>query len=144
MARRDPQPGRGQRRRRAGFVLLAAIAAGVTGAAALAGRRRDRGWVKAAPRPVTSAPEPLTAIEPAPTVEAPAVEVPVTDDDLTVIDGIGPKIAAALRGSGVRTFESLAATPPATLREILATNGMRLAPTLETWPAQAAARTRQA
>ncbi len=58
-------------------------------------------------------------------------------DDLTRIDGIGPKIAAALTNNGIRTFANLAQCKPETLKAALETASIRLAPSLETWSEQA-------
>ncbi|MBK6669460.1 MAG: hypothetical protein IPG46_07180 [Actinobacteria bacterium] len=63
---------------------------------------------------------------------------PEPADDLAAIDGIGPKIAKVLREAGYATFDSVAASNEADLRRTLADAGLRLAPTLATWPAQAA------
>ncbi|WP_456413852.1 helix-hairpin-helix domain-containing protein [Oceanithermus profundus] len=59
-------------------------------------------------------------------------------DDLKRIEGIGPKIERLLQRAGVRTFEELAATPVARLKELLAAGGrrFRLADP-GTWPQQA-------
>ena len=59
-------------------------------------------------------------------------------DELTIVEGIGPKIAELLRASGIGTFRRLAATPVATLAGILEAAGprFRLADPA-TWPAQA-------
>jgi predicted flap endonuclease-1-like 5' DNA nuclease len=73
-------------------------------------------------------PEPPTAA-----AEQPQVE------DLEVVEGIGPKIAAALRDSGVYTFAQLASLDPERLRQILRDrdpNLLRLADPA-TWPQQA-------
>lgn len=57
-------------------------------------------------------------------------------DDLEMIEGIGPKIAAVLRDAGINTFPELAAADPSALRDVLRSAGLRLAdPT--TWPEQA-------
>ena len=59
-------------------------------------------------------------------------------DDLTRIEGIGPKIAELLMQAGIFTFADLAGTEPARLREILQDGGPhynRSDPT--TWPEQA-------
>ena len=61
---------------------------------------------------------------------------PARPDDLTVIGGIGPKIAGVLRNAGIDTFERLAQTGPVNLREILQAANIRLADP-ESWPAQA-------
>lgn len=65
--------------------------------------------VESAPGPVTEvlaalAPEPL-AVEPA----APEPVAVVSPDDLTVLTGIGPKLAAALAERGVTRFAQIAA-----------------------------------
>ncbi len=59
-------------------------------------------------------------------------------DDLTVIEGIGPKIAELCHAIGITTWDSLAATDAATLRSMLADAGARYQlhdPT--SWPHQA-------
>jgi predicted flap endonuclease-1-like 5' DNA nuclease len=58
-------------------------------------------------------------------------------DDLRRIAGIGPKIVLALNAAGIRTFSELAATDETALRAILRSAGLRLSPTLATWPQQA-------
>jgi len=65
--------------------------------------------------------------------------IAVTPDNLTVVEGIGPKIAELLAANGIATFAALAATPAERLKEILLSGGRRFAiadPT--TWPQQAA------
>jgi predicted flap endonuclease-1-like 5' DNA nuclease len=59
-------------------------------------------------------------------------------DDLTRIEGIGPKIAKLLAAAGITTFEGLAAASPKKLAAVLADAGprFRLART-ETWGEQA-------
>ncbi len=56
-------------------------------------------------------------------------------DDLTVIRGIGPKIAQILREAGIETFAQLAASDVAHLQQILSDAGVRARPDL--WPEQA-------
>ncbi|HUN93436.1 MAG TPA: DUF4332 domain-containing protein [Burkholderiaceae bacterium] len=60
------------------------------------------------------------------------------EDDLAIVEGIGPKIADVLRAQGIRTFEQLAATPVARLHEILEAAGPRfkIANRPDTWPRQ--------
>ncbi len=58
-------------------------------------------------------------------------------DDLQRIEGIGPKMAAALHEYGITTFTDLAATSYETLREATARHGLRFAPSMITWPDQA-------
>lgn len=60
------------------------------------------------------------------------------DDELSVIHGIGPAIAAHLRAAGIATLPTLAATPCARLAVILDTGEGDIAlASAETWPAQA-------
>ena len=57
-------------------------------------------------------------------------------DDLAIVEGIGPKIAAVLNQAGITTFAQLATADVSALTEILQTANLRLAdPT--TWPEQA-------
>ena len=65
---------------------------------------------------------------------APAVGV--VADDLTVIEGIGPKIDSVLKAAGIHTFKQLCDAKPEDLKKILTDAGIRLGdPT--TWPQQA-------
>ena len=60
-------------------------------------------------------------------------------DDLTVVEGIGPKIAELCSGIGITTWRGLAEADVADLRSMLADAGSRYQvhdPT--TWPDQAA------
>jgi predicted flap endonuclease-1-like 5' DNA nuclease len=59
-------------------------------------------------------------------------------DDLTVIEGIGPKMAAALRAAGIDTFGKLAEADEASLRAAIEAAKMSFAPSLPSWPEQAA------
>lgn len=62
-----------------------------------------------------------------------------TPDDLTRIEGIGPKLGQALVAYGIGTFAALASQSPEELREILATINSRYRVfNPETWPEQAA------
>lgn len=58
-------------------------------------------------------------------------------DDLTKIEGIGPKMSAALKSAGIDTFAKLAASDQDALKQALEAAGMNLAPSLETWAEQA-------
>ena len=73
--------------------------------------------------------------------EAPeeAAEAP-TPDDLTRIEGIGPKITGVLQEAGISTFAQLADTDPGRLEEILEASDPRLRRLANpaTWPEQAA------
>lgn len=56
--------------------------------------------------------------------------IPVTSakpDDLTIIEGIGPKINNALQIAGITTFEQLAEVEPSQINKILKDGGFRLA-----------------
>lgn len=99
----------------------------------------------AAPQPMPTlavAPsKPIPSLEPA--VSAPAVEPTVKaaevvePDNLTKINGVGPKMQEALRAAGFDTFAKIAASNGDELRAVIEAAGMRLAPTIDTWPEQA-------
>ncbi len=66
--------------------------------------------------------------------DVPAVEM--VEDDLIIIEGIGPKINDILKMAGIKTFSQLAAAKPEDLKKLLTDAGLRLGdPT--TWPEQA-------
>ncbi len=70
--------------------------------------------------------------EPAPSRQS----VIAPPDNLEIIEGIGPKIAALLSVSGITTFKQLAATEVGKLEKILNDANLRIAdPT--SWPEQA-------
>ncbi len=58
-------------------------------------------------------------------------------DDFRRIQGIGPKLAAALQDAGIRTYRQLAELDEAALRQTVKAAGLRAAPGLATWPQQA-------
>lgn len=65
-----------------------------------------------------------------------AVEAPATEsDDLTIVEGIGPKIAETLAAAGITTFAQLSETSAESIAEIIA--DVKGNHTPETWPAQA-------
>jgi len=66
---------------------------------------------------------------------APAEQAP---DDLTMIEGIGPKISGALVAAGVDTFAKLAALQPEEVERIVRSAGVRMVGKAETWTKQAA------
>ncbi len=89
-------------------------------------------------------PQPVTAKSPAPpeleeSREQRLPEVPpivVKPDDLTIVEGIGPKINQVLHAAGIQSLSQLSDSEVAHLKEILTAAGIRLAdPT--TWPEQA-------
>ena len=82
----------------------------------------------------------FVATSPAPaTTEVPAAPMtPMGGDDLTKVEGIGPKVAEVLAAQGITTYAQLAATPASQVGQILASAGGVMAtmnPT--TWPDQA-------
>jgi small subunit ribosomal protein S2 len=71
--------------------------------------------------------------EPAPKVETRSSAVKA--DDLTLVEGIGPKIQKLLETNGIRTYGELAKADVEKLRKIMLENNLRIAdPT--TWPKQ--------
>lgn len=60
------------------------------------------------------------------------------EDNLRIVEGIGPKIEGILKEAGVTTLSQLAETPPERLREILDEAGSRFrSHNPKTWPVQA-------
>lgn len=79
----------------------------------------------------------VPAAEPAAVEAAPVtVSAALPPDDLTLIEGIGPKINSILQAAGVNTFAQLAALEPQQIMSILTAAGIRLADT-SSWPEQA-------
>jgi len=107
---------------------------------------------KAAPKAKTEAPKETPKAE-APKTEAPKaeetkvvaeakVEAPkteeVTADDLTKVEGIGPKISEIFQNAGIKTFADLAAKSVEDLKAILTEAGSRYASKNPgSWPKQA-------
>lgn len=69
--------------------------------------------------------------------ESPEAEAPVKPDDLKLIEGIGPVIAALLVENGITTFRQLADTSPERLSEILTQARLNRLADPATWPEQA-------
>ena len=81
-------------------------------------------------------PEPEPVVEPEPEPE-PVVEV--EPDDLTRIEGIGPKYSAALVAAGIDTFQKLADATEAQVEEAVTGAAMLRRPaSMSTWNEQAA------
>jgi len=101
----------------------------------LENQKRKQAPVKSTLREDRSIPlpeeEPPSASAPA----APAKEV--LPDDLTRIEGIGPKINATLHAAGVKNFAQLAGMQAETIKQILLVAGIRLG-NPATWPEQSA------
>ena len=90
------------------------------------------------PQPSTSAAEERVPLEPglAASSEEQAARKEQEPDDLTRVEGIGPRISSVLRDTGIVTFEQLAESDPGTLKQMLYAEGL---PFLDpgTWPEQA-------
>jgi predicted flap endonuclease-1-like 5' DNA nuclease len=69
-------------------------------------------------------------------VKSPSEDDSSSEDDLTEIEGIGPKSAGVLQKAGIRSYSQLAETEPEQIKEILKEAGMRTI-NPETWPEQA-------
>lgn len=94
-------------------------------------------WLVFRSRPTEEAKTPPPAVAKQEKVaEVPSVATPLQPDDLTIIEGIGPKINSILQAAGVNTFTQLAALEPQRITEILTAGGIRLADP-KTWPEQA-------
>ena len=62
---------------------------------------------------------------------------PAAPDDLTQLNGIGPRISSILSDGGVTTYAELEHTDPSDLRKIIAQSGALPPSSLDTWPTQA-------
>ena len=72
------------------------------------------------------------------TAAAPAAKATKEADDLTIIEGIGPKVAEVLIAAGIDTFAKLTKKTPDELKELLAdAEGTFNAQDPTTWPEQA-------
>lgn len=74
--------------------------------------------------------------EPPASAASAAAAAPQAIDDLEIIEGIGPKIAAVLKQAGITSFNQLAEMEPARISEILQAANLRLADP-QSWPEQA-------
>jgi predicted flap endonuclease-1-like 5' DNA nuclease len=112
----------------------AASAAPATGALPLMG---TSGTATPAGRPgaVADAPAAGASAEQAAVIDVAAAEA--AHDDLERVEGIGPRIGAALRDAGIHSFRQLADAQAATLQGALEQAGLRFAPSLPTWSRQA-------
>lgn len=140
------------RRRPWWLLILLLLAGGAVWAARLL--RDDEGWTAddegewtpsfadaavAAPADesaATTVAEPAAAT-PVPVPDAPAALRADARDDLTRLEGVGPKIAAALAASGLSTFAALADASEDELRDALRSAALRSAASLPTWSRQA-------
>jgi small subunit ribosomal protein S2 len=58
-------------------------------------------------------------------------------DDLTRIEGIGPKLQSVLHAAGIVTYQKLAAETPDNIKQIVQAAGFKAPFNPETWPQQA-------
>jgi hypothetical protein len=79
----------------------------------------------------------LKALESAPAPRMMGFSAPGQPDDLKIIEGIGPKMDAALRAGGIDTFAKLATASEAQIRAAIEAAGMSFAPSVPTWSKQA-------
>ena len=98
------------------------------------------GAVEAAVAPAVAPPGTKMGVDEEPGAEVDEAPVPLEPDDLTRIEGIGPKIASVLQAAGVPTFAQLAETDVTRLEEILEAESPRLRWLADpsTWTEQAA------
>ncbi|MGB7343211.1 MAG: helix-hairpin-helix domain-containing protein [Pirellulaceae bacterium] len=87
--------------------------------------------------PTETAPAEPVAEATAPVDTPVQAEAPAQTDDLTKIEGIGPKIAEHLSAHGISTYAQLAQSSPEQLREILDAGGYKIHEPA-TWPKQSA------
>lgn len=78
----------------------------------------------------------VPTVKPEPAAPSRVAEAP-TPDDLTRIEGIGPKISSLLQGAGITTFVQLAATDMSRLKQILTEADLIALADPTTWPEQA-------
>jgi 1,4-alpha-glucan branching enzyme len=71
-------------------------------------------------------------------IEQSASSASTSGDDLKQVEGIGPKIAAALVKAGIESFEKLASASESDLKQALEQQGVRQSASLGTWAQQAA------
>ena len=88
-------------------------------------------WLLRRPGGQTAPVAKAEAVAPARSAEAPA------PDDLTRIEGIGPKISGLLQAAGITTFAQLAATDVSRLKQILTEAGLAALADPSTWAEQA-------
>jgi predicted flap endonuclease-1-like 5' DNA nuclease len=53
-------------------------------------------------------------------------KVETRNDDLTQIEGIGPKVAGVLKNAGITSFDSLASADPAEVKNVLNEAGLQM------------------
>jgi predicted flap endonuclease-1-like 5' DNA nuclease len=72
-----------------------------------------------------------------PRMEQKLGNAPAPKDDLTELEGVGPKFNDALLNAGINTFAKVAESSEEKLTAALTDDGLTFAPSLPTWPKQA-------
>jgi predicted flap endonuclease-1-like 5' DNA nuclease len=93
------------------------------------GRNRENARIDAARQSEVKAAAPET-------MRAAPAPAPARIDDLTIIEGIGPKIASLLKQAGITSFAQLAAAEISFLEKLLKDNGLQFTKPAS-WPEQA-------
>ena len=119
--------------KKADDLLRASDMANATASALSASSNGGGAKAKATPKPAPKKQAKQAKKKPAKTATAVA-----TPDDLTKIEGIGPKMSAALIAAGIDTYAKLADSTEDALNQAIQDAGMRLAPSLGTWAEQSA------
>jgi ribosomal protein L30 len=106
------------------------------GERAMEARRKKRALLEASwqRQPVAAA----SAVTGDSSTSAQTLQGSAAGDDLTRIEGIGPKMSAALVAQGIDTYQKLAAADETQLRSAIEAAGLKLAPGLGTWAEQGA------
>jgi predicted flap endonuclease-1-like 5' DNA nuclease len=93
------------------------------------------------PRAAAPTPPPAPASRPEPDAPVPATETAMAasagSDDLTRIEGIGPKIASILLEAGIDSFAKLAEMSEDAVLATIKAGGLRITPSVNTWAQQA-------
>ena len=85
---------------------------------------------------VAPAPEPVAKVKATP-APAPKAATSSEPDDLTRVEGIGPKYAEILNAAGVNTFAQIAAMSENEIVDLIKSNGGRKSKSMGTWAEQA-------
>ena len=115
-------------------VLMAKKKKEAAAAKAAAAPKKPEAKKASAPKVAAKADAPKAEAKKAPAKKA-APKKAASKDDLTKIEGIGPKIAETLTNAGVATFADLSTQKPAKISEIIA--DVRGSHVPDTWPKQA-------
>ena len=89
------------------------------------------------PRAAAPTPPPAPTSRPEPDAPAPVPTKMAAADDLTRIEGIGPKMSAILNAAGVDSFAKLAAMSEEAMLATIKAGGIRITPSVHSWAEQA-------